>query len=409
MDGADDIIASGSIVDAVSGADLSVVKLAGATGVELWRTTLDGAAGTTDDASDVAIDSFGSIVAVGFFENEATSRDFTVVKLNGTDGLDFVPPVCGDSITEPGEDCDDGNTVGGDCCSATCAFESAGSVCTTDGVSCTVDSCDGAGTCDHTPDHGACDDSNLCTDDVCDAVLDCQITNNTDPCDDGDVCTAGDTCGGGTCQSGGPISCDACEECDSGAGCIPTPQTAPICRVPTFPLRSQLLIKDNATDKKDLVTWKWIKGEETLAAAFGDPTSTTEYDLCIFDESAPTTSLVLRATAPAATFCSGKPCWKGLGKPAGTSGYKYVDKLAAAGGLQKIKLKPGSAGKATITLKGKGANLVMPGENAHASLPLPGPVAVRVQLQGNGECWEASYSSFGVVKNDAGQFKARND
>jgi cysteine-rich repeat protein len=31
--------------------------------------------------------------------------------------------VCGDGITEPGEDCDDGNTSNGDGCSSTCDFE----------------------------------------------------------------------------------------------------------------------------------------------------------------------------------------------------------------------------------------------------------------------------------------------
>ena len=40
-----------------------------------------------------------------------------------------LPTVCGDGILEQGEACDDGNTLGGDCCSATCDFESSGSVC----------------------------------------------------------------------------------------------------------------------------------------------------------------------------------------------------------------------------------------------------------------------------------------
>jgi cysteine-rich repeat protein len=81
---------------------------------------------------------------------------------------------CGDGITDPLEDCDDSNTVGGDCCSATCDYETAGSPCTSDSNPCTNDVCNGSGVCQH--------------------------PNNTAPCNDLDGCTITDTCAGGTCQ-----------------------------------------------------------------------------------------------------------------------------------------------------------------------------------------------------------------
>src|SRR5262249_26824943 len=59
------------------------------------------------------------------------------------------PPVCGNFVVEPGETCDDGNTVAGDCCSATCTVEPAGSACAGVGDLCTPGVCDGAGTCLH--------------------------------------------------------------------------------------------------------------------------------------------------------------------------------------------------------------------------------------------------------------------
>ncbi len=40
------------------------------------------------------------------------------------------PPTCGDSIVNPPEQCDDGNTKSGDCCSSTCQKEANGSACT---------------------------------------------------------------------------------------------------------------------------------------------------------------------------------------------------------------------------------------------------------------------------------------
>jgi cysteine-rich repeat protein len=32
-------------------------------------------------------------------------------------------PTCGDGQRDPGEDCDDGNTIDGDCCTAHCVLE----------------------------------------------------------------------------------------------------------------------------------------------------------------------------------------------------------------------------------------------------------------------------------------------
>ncbi len=59
------------------------------------------------------------------------------------------PPVCGNFLIEPGESCDDGNTAAGDCCSAACAVEPAGSPCPGDGDLCTPGVCNGGGACLH--------------------------------------------------------------------------------------------------------------------------------------------------------------------------------------------------------------------------------------------------------------------
>lgn len=69
----------------------------------------------------------------------------------------FAAAACGDGIIGTGEECDDGNALSGDCCSATCRLEDAGNSCD-DGHPCTVDACDGAGTCAGAPDPARCDD-----------------------------------------------------------------------------------------------------------------------------------------------------------------------------------------------------------------------------------------------------------
>jgi cysteine-rich repeat protein len=51
---------------------------------------------------------------------------------------------CGDGHVDPEEECDDGNNRNGDCCSATCRFEPAGSSCL---AGCSPHTCNGGGQC----------------------------------------------------------------------------------------------------------------------------------------------------------------------------------------------------------------------------------------------------------------------
>jgi YVTN family beta-propeller protein/cysteine-rich repeat protein len=85
----------------------------------------------------------------------------------------FIGPaaVCGDGTRTFPEECDDGNTEGGDCCSAGCTLEAAGDPCASDADACTDDECDGAGTCVHPAI--VCDDGDLCTADSCNSLTGC--------------------------------------------------------------------------------------------------------------------------------------------------------------------------------------------------------------------------------------------
>ncbi|MEE8267878.1 MAG: choice-of-anchor Q domain-containing protein [Gemmatimonadales bacterium] len=123
-------------------------------------------------------------------------------------GLDDLGAVelaeCGNGILNAGEACDDGNSLDGDCCSATCGFESLFSACDLDMSVCTVDFCNGGGLCLPASSPVLCYDGNPCTDDQCNDATGCVFTNNTTSCDDGDSCTTADTCGGGVCLGGPP-------------------------------------------------------------------------------------------------------------------------------------------------------------------------------------------------------------
>ena len=149
-----------------------------------------------------------------------------------------VAQVCGNGILDLGEQCDDGNTLNGDCCSATCKFEAAGSPCANPNPNpCISTACNGAGTCLATPNMAlcndgnacttadvctagacvggpalGCNDGNVCTDDSCDPAVGCVHTPNSAPCNDGNPCTSADACAGGACV-GTPIP---------GCTCTPT-------------------------------------------------------------------------------------------------------------------------------------------------------------------------------------------
>jgi cysteine-rich repeat protein len=56
-------------------------------------------------------------------------------------------PSCGDGILDGGEDCDDGNTSNGDCCSSTCEFEPEDSECVNAMMVCGSGRCNSTGSC----------------------------------------------------------------------------------------------------------------------------------------------------------------------------------------------------------------------------------------------------------------------
>jgi len=116
---------------------------------------------------------------------------------------DFPEEFCGDAILQEGEDCDDGNTLDGDCCSTACTFEAAGTICGVTDACTTPATCDGAGQC---------------------------VPGEPIVCDDGDVCNGVEVCElESGCQPGTPLRCDdgvfcnGAETCEPDLGCVPGP------------------------------------------------------------------------------------------------------------------------------------------------------------------------------------------
>src|SRR5262249_37004922 len=118
-----------------------------------------------------------------------------------------------------------------------------------------------------------------------------------------------------------------------------------------------------------------------------DPTSATDYVICVYDETAGT-RLKLPAYAPAGTS------WK-----QGPRGFTYASTALTPSGLKSVKLVAGTTGPGQVRVTGKGANL--------AIQQPPYTPKVTVQLKGsNGKCWDATYST--PTTNVAGRFRAKS-
>lgn len=224
------------------------------------------------------------------------------------------------------------------------------------------------------------------------------------------VLVAGDSDGDGTFDE-----FDTCpEQANSGqsdadgdglgdAGCDPSPVACPDtplvgCKAPAT-AKGQLKIKDKGDPAKRSLKWKWGNGDETLLAELGDPTAAEPvYSFCVYDDGG-AGAPIIGAGVPPVGDCDGKPCWKAQSD----KGFKYKNRSGTAGGVQRLQLRAGAAGKAKVQVKAKGANLVLP------TLPLT-PVVTGQLIKNEGseqECWSATFSA--AQKNDSVQFKAKSD
>ena len=151
-------------------------------------------------------------------------------------------------------------------------------------------------------------------------------------------------------------------------------------------------MRDKPLYKKDKLIWKWLKGSTTSSNDLGDPLSTTDYELCVFDQIGGVDALVLKHLIPAGNAAK----WMSF-----KHGFKYKDPTLSNDGILSLYLRDGLDGRARIVVKGKGEGLSM------TPLPMAQDAAVTVQMSNGIRCWEARYSTY--IKSDDVQFKSKAD
>jgi hypothetical protein len=153
--------------------------------------------------------------------------------------------------------------------------------------------------------------------------------------------------------------------------------------------KSSLLLREKRGEKDQLL-WRWVGGENTTQADFGDPTTSADTALCIYAGTSAT--LVADANLPA-----DGTLWTRLG----TRAFKFKDKTSSRDGLRGVLLKGSDRVGSKVIASGRGDALPDP------TLPLSLPVLVQLLNTETGACFEASYDDAAIAKNDGRWFKAR--
>jgi len=319
---------------------------------------------------------------------------------------------CGDGNLDPGEQCDDGNLVSGDGCDANCAPSDCGNGVVAGGEECDDgntaggDGCSAACFVESCPngvlDVGEqCDDGNIVSGDGCDVT--CRPTG----CGSGFV-TTGEQCDDGNTSAGDGCSAacttEPCWSCTGWpSGCVPWRMAT--CARPRDPRRAALQVRNSSGAGHDALAVRSGETEGLAAAALGDPRTTTDYQVCLFDRSDPFAARPLfAARVPAGGTCGSEPCWRAV-----PGGFAYRNRDAAPHGIGKLLVvgDDGSGGRVMAVGRGAGLGAAPTGVPA---LPLPVPLELQVQTVGTGAgCVAMDFPADGVTHNDAarGRFQAR--
>jgi hypothetical protein len=177
-------------------------------------------------------------------------------------------------------------------------FKAAATSCNQDNNVCTVDQCNGSGTCSFVQNLN-CTDANLCTQDSCDPINGCEY----------------DGAPSGSCVNAS---------------------------------KAVFKYKNSTVNSRDKLTFAW-KGGPFLVEDMGDPvTQSTGYELCVYHQGAQPVPLAFGVPAGLG--------WDLIGTPSSPKGYRYKNSVAPLG-VKLIKTRGSNLDRAKAKLIGKGNGL----------------------------------------------------
>lgn len=202
------------------------------------------------------------------------------------------------------------------------------------------------------------------------------------------------------CDDGVACTVDGCDE-NTGT-CLPHsvgPQPTGVCRETAKAHAVQ--ITNKSVDSGDKLKWRWSGGEETTALDYGDPSDTTGYTVCVFDETADIPVLATKLTIPPGGEWESQP-----GAPDPVQSWNYRNKTGVGSdGVSTVTMKVGAAGQASIAVKATGENFPTPSP-VSASKFFHQDSSVVVQLESTaGQCWVSRLDT--NVKNVPTGFKTK--
>ncbi len=317
------------------------------------------------------------------------------------------PPVCGNNVVESGEQCDGSNDGA---CPGACLPPGDPRQCLCN--SCGNGVCDGSETADSCPVDCGCGAPSACAmgqapsgcycDPQCVQFGDCcpdactacagicspgcgnAVREVGEECDDGNTQT-GDCCSpscsfdtaGTACDDGS--ACTASETCDGAGQCQGTPTVVTGCLDPG---RAVVQLQDRSGDGKDRFKWKWKKGGTFTQQDLGQPSTTTGYEVCVFDRTAGSPSLALHLVVPPG------PDWTDRAP----KGWRYKDKTGFEDGVRKLVARPTAAGRSFVEVLARSPGLLLPGAVGGGMYFAADPVVTVQVINDNGTCWTSDFS-----------------
>lgn len=154
---------------------------------------------------------------------------------------------------------------------------------------------------------------------------------------------------------------------------------------------------DDPTRKR--LIWTWTQGSETVKSDFGDPSATTDYELCSYGGEAGSETIAFRLPVTASA-----DNWLDLKD----RGWRYKDRSGSSSGVVHMLLRPGANGKAAVRVKASGANVrladpttvenLLAGATSLADILAAGLGGTMQLTNSDGECWEASFAGAALEK-----------